>query len=132
MRTTNEIGDPYLSGATAYFLIALSWSAVFWTAAILLGPPEHPPTSLLFILGGAGPPIAALALTLFRETSTTRHDFLIRIVDVRRMGWRWFCAALLLPPVLLSLAILLDLAFGQFLALDAELPQSWTLARDAA
>ncbi len=132
MRTANPVGNPYRSSATSYFVIALGWSTVFWTAAILLSAPDHPPTSFLFILGGAGPPIAALVLTLFRESSTTRRDFLIRVVDARRMGWRWLCAALLLPPVFLSLAILLDFALGPALSLDAESPRTWALAVDAA
>jgi membrane protease YdiL (CAAX protease family) len=55
-----------------------------------------------------------------------QRDFWIRVVDVRRIGWRWLCAALLLPPAFLSLAIVLDIVFGGALSLDAEQPQGLT------
>lgn len=131
MRTTRQVVEPCQSGATSYFVLALGWSSVFWAAASHFGRPEHPPRSLLFLLGGAGPLIAAVALTSLRETSATQRDFWLRIVDIRRIGWRWLCAALLLPPVLLSLAILLDFVLGGALPLDAEHSQGWALALDA-
>lgn len=131
MSTTRQVLDPYRSGATSYFVIVLGWSAVFWAAASLFGRPEHPQRSPLFLLGGAGPLIAAVALTWFQETTTTQRDFFFRIVDVRRIGWRWLCAALLFPPALLSLAILLELVLGETLPIDAEHPQGWALALDA-
>jgi len=131
MLTTRQGVEPYRSGAPAYFVIALGWSTVFWAAASLLERSEHPPSSLLFLFGGAGPLIAAVALTSFRETSATQRDFWIRVVDVRRIGWRWLCAALVFPPALLGLAILLEFVVGGALPLDAEHSQGWALAVDA-
>lgn len=131
MRTTHQATKPYRSGATSYFVFALGCSTVFWAAAILCGDADHSPTSLLFLLGGAGPLIAAVALTWLRETRKTQRDFLIRIIDIRRIGWRWLCIALLFPPALLSVAILLDITLGSALPLDAGQPQGWALALDA-
>ncbi len=131
MRTTQQVVNPYRSGATSYFVLTLGWSTVCWAAVSLCGRAEHPPSSLLFLLGGASPLIVAVALTSLRETRTTQRDFWIRVVDVRRIGWRWLCVALLFPPALLSLAILLDTVLGGVLPLDAEQPQGWALALDA-
>jgi membrane protease YdiL (CAAX protease family) len=114
----------YRSGAASYFMFALGWSGVFWGAVSVAGGGKHPPSSPLFLLGGAGPLIAAVTLTLLRETRSTQHDFWIRLVDVRRIGWRWLCTALLVPAALLGLAVSIDLVLGGAPLLPAEHPKS--------
>lgn len=118
-----EVVDSYRSGAASYLAIVLGWSTVVWAAVALLDGREHPSSSLLFIVGGASPPIVAVILTSLRETRATQRDFWIRIVDVRRIGWRWLCVCLLLPPALLGLAILLDVVLGGSFPPDVERPQ---------
>ena len=100
-------------GALAYFIFALGWSSLFWTAAAATGQEVSAfPASVLFYLGGAGPPLAAIALVQLRELPEQRRDFWLRIVDVRRIQWRWLAAALLVHPALVGLAVLLTVVAG--------------------
>jgi membrane protease YdiL (CAAX protease family) len=100
------------SGAGVYFAIALGWSFAFWAAAGFSTGIEKPPGSLLFLIGGAGPLLAALALTHLREARPLQRDFWLRVVDLRRIGWVWLAAALLTHPALVALALVADLALG--------------------
>lgn len=99
------------TGATAYFVLALGWSWVFWLSSAAWGQAD-PASSPLFLVGGAGPLIAAVALTQLRESPATRRDFWIRIVDPRRLRGRWWAVALLLHPSLVALAFAVEIAIG--------------------
>lgn len=100
------------SGAGVYFAMALGWSFVFWAAAGFTTGVEKPPGSFLFLVGGAGPLLAALALTHLREARPLQRDFWLRVVDLRRIGAVWLAAALLVHPALVGIALALDLALG--------------------
>ncbi len=102
-----EAPGNFRGGALAYFIFALGWSSLFWTAAAATGQEVSAfPASVLFYLGGAGPPLAAIALVQLRELPEQRRDFWLRSVDVRRIQWRWLAAALLVHPALVGLAVL--------------------------
>lgn len=98
--------------ARSYFAFALAWSTAFWAAAALGSGGADPPASLLFLIGGAGPCIAALFLTHVRESRAVQRDFWLRLVDVRRLSWPWWAIALLLHPALVGLAVAADAALG--------------------
>jgi membrane protease YdiL (CAAX protease family) len=101
------------TGAVAFFVVALGWSTACWLASARWSAAPEPAASPLFLLGGAGPCIAAVASTLLREPAATRRDFWLRIVDPRRIGWPWWIAALLLHPAIVAGAVLGDLALGR-------------------
>ena len=101
------------TSALTYLLFALGWSFFFWAAASArLDPQEDPAESLLFLVGGAGPFIAAVVLTQLREAAATRRDFWVRAFDPRRLRWPWWAAALLLHPAIVALAFAADLVLG--------------------
>jgi len=100
----------FRSGAWTYFAFVLTWSAVFWLSSTIGSATRTPDTSLLFLVGGAGPLIGAILLTHLRETTETRRDFWRRIVDVRLLTPRWLCIALLLHPAIVAVALVVDFA----------------------
>ena len=102
----------FKTNSLTYFIFALGWSTVFWTASALLSPGEDPSQSVLFLIGGAGPLIAALVLTYTREDRRTRGDFWVRAYDSRRIRWPWSAATLLLHPAIILIAFGLGAAFG--------------------
>jgi membrane protease YdiL (CAAX protease family) len=101
----------FRSGAGAYFGFALGWSVLFWGASAVLGGPDDSVGWVVFLVGGAGPLVAALALTL-REEPATRRDFWVRVIDIRRLRWPWLVAALGIHPALVALAFLANAALG--------------------
>ncbi len=63
------------------------------------------PTVLLLFAGGLGPALAALILIWRTSDAAQRHDYFVRIYDVRRIPLRWHLAIWLLIPALTLLAI---------------------------
>jgi membrane protease YdiL (CAAX protease family) len=121
---TRAAGDPQSVRASActYFAIALGWSWLFWAAHAGSGGAGEPSGSPLFLIGGAGPFLAAVALTSLRESAEVRRSFWIRVVDARRIRGAWWLAALLLHPALVALAFATEVALGGARpALDAPL-----------
>ena len=53
------------TSALAYFVFALGWSSLFWAASVRWNPADDPASSFLFLLGSAGPFIAAVSLTRY-------------------------------------------------------------------
>jgi membrane protease YdiL (CAAX protease family) len=98
--------------ALAYFIFAFSWSCLFWLATVALGGIERFPGSLLLYFGGAGPFVAALTLIHFRESRLIQKDFWASTFDPRRMSGRWFLVALLIHPMLVLCAGLVDVSLG--------------------
>jgi uncharacterized protein len=93
---------------TGYLFLALTlgWAWLWWWPAAALGRPStDPPTMALLIAGGVGPALAALFLLWRRARPGEWRDYLIRIVDPRRIGAPWWLVVLFLPAVvgLLSL-----------------------------
>ena len=90
-----------------YFGLALAWSwACFIPAALLGRSVTELPVLILFVLGGLGPPLAALVLLYTVETPEARRDYWKRLVDVRRIGAAWWAVLLLVPPVFAGLGVL--------------------------
>lgn len=99
------------TGAAPYFALALGWSWAFWMLHAARGT-GNPAVSPLFLLGGAGPLLAALALTHLRDAPPVRREFWLRIVDPRRIRGAWWAVALLLHPAIVALAFASDAALG--------------------
>jgi membrane protease YdiL (CAAX protease family) len=104
--------EPLRTSALAYFAFALGWSWTIWALAVATGVSGEPAASPLFVLGGAGPFLAAVVLTHSREAPDARRSFWLRAFDPRPLRWPWWAAALLLHPALVALAFAMDLALG--------------------
>jgi membrane protease YdiL (CAAX protease family) len=98
--------------AFTYFIFALGWSWTFWALHVRWGGGVDPSTSPLFLIGGAGPLLAAVVLTQLREDAATQRSFWLRAFDPRRVRGAWWAAALLLHPALVALAFAADLVLG--------------------
>ncbi|THE64082.1 CPBP family intramembrane metalloprotease [Salinadaptatus halalkaliphilus] len=96
-----------------FFAIAFGVSYLFWIPLVVL---EYDPFALpgvvLFAGGGLGVPGAAIFLLFWDAEEKHRRDYWRRLVDVRRIGLRWYAVVLLLVPVLNGLALLLGILAG--------------------
>lgn len=103
--------------AYVYFALALGWSWACWWAAALCG--NGAAVMPLYLVGGLGPPGAALLL-LRRESPVERREFLARLIDPRRIPPAgWIAALLILPGVSLFAALIDRLLGGSGAALDS-------------
>jgi len=100
------------TSALTYFVFALGWSWLFWAASVWRGAGSDPSAAPLFLVGGAGPFIAAVVLTHLREDRPNRLAFWVRALDPRRIHGRWWAAALLLHPAIGALAFAADITLG--------------------
>lgn len=101
--------------ARTYLIFALGWSFLFWGASVRFNPNGDPSSSLLFLIGGAGPLIAALVLTHLSEEPAARRDFWVRAFDPRRIRWPWSAVSLVLHPAIILLAFTVGNALGSSL-----------------
>ncbi|ELY41529.1 CPBP family intramembrane glutamic endopeptidase [Natronorubrum tibetense] len=110
-----EIDSEFLeySNPWQFFAIAFGVSYLFWIPLIVLEyEPFAMPGVLLFAAGGLGVPGAAICLLFRAAEKKHRRDYWRRLVDVRRIGLRWYAVIFLLVPVLNGLALLLGVLAG--------------------
>lgn len=97
-----------------YFALAFGWSWLFWLPAALSGRNVMQfPIVLLLVLGGLGPPLAAILLTYLEQDSAGRRDYWRRVIDFRRISPIWYAVILLFSPVRSVLAIIVGLLAGE-------------------
>lgn len=103
--------SPSKLSAPWFFLIltfGISW--LFWKPTALSGQGiDTFPVSLLFYLGGAGPPLAGIFLTYLTQGKVGRRDYWQRIIEFKRIGVGWYAVILLTFPILALLAVLVDI-----------------------
>ncbi|RQG95646.1 CPBP family intramembrane glutamic endopeptidase [Natrarchaeobius oligotrophus] len=96
-----------------FFAIAFGVSYLFWIPLIVLEyDPFAMPGLILFAAGGLGVPGAAIFLLFWAAEDQHRRDYWRRLVDVRRIGLRWYAVIFLLFPALNGLALLLGVLAG--------------------
>lgn len=102
-----------LSTPWVFLILTFGISWFFWIPAGLFPHDvETFPVTLLFYLGGAGPPLAGIILTYLTQEQDGRRDYWQRIFEFRRIGVGWYAVILLIIPALTVLAILLDIFMG--------------------
>ncbi|MGD8398011.1 MAG: type II CAAX endopeptidase family protein, partial [Anaerolineae bacterium] len=87
---------------------ALSW--LIWLPAIVWR--GEAPNLLLVVLGAFVPSLMGILFTYLTRDRAGRRDFWRRVVDVRRIGWRWWIVIILLFPVVHGIAIPLYALLG--------------------
>ena len=107
--------------ASFYFLFAFIWSILFWSLTVAFGGIEQFPGSVLQFVGGAGPLIAALVITHFFESTSVQKDFWSRTFNLRRIPWPWLIPALFIHPVVILVAVLVEVALGGTMQVQANL-----------
>jgi len=104
-----------------FFIIAFGWSFIFWGLTVLFGGINKFPGSILQYIGGAGPLVSALIITHFFETAEVQKDFWNRIFNLKRIPWRWGIVALIAHPLIIFIAIFVDLLQGGKLLIHADI-----------
>jgi len=113
MREMTESKTPTDTNPWHFFGLALALSWLFWIPLALLGEdPMTFPYLILMILGGLGPAVAEIILVFGLGNRRLRRDYKHRVLDVRRIGWKWAAVILLIFPVLNGIATLLSVASG--------------------
>ena len=92
----------------AFILLAflISWTAL-GVLALLDVEPGINVGGLLWLIGGLGPPVAAVVVTQIADGSESTRELLRRVVRWR-VGWRWYGVAVLFPGAVVISALLLD------------------------
>ncbi|NOX89468.1 MAG: CPBP family intramembrane metalloprotease [Calditrichaeota bacterium] len=96
-----------------FFALAYALSGLFWIPAGLAGKSATAfPFSLLLYSGGLGPMIADIILVRRTYTTEERRDYWRRVIDFRRIGWRWYLFILLFFPLLSISGLMIHLING--------------------
>jgi membrane protease YdiL (CAAX protease family) len=102
---TKRISSP-VDQVILFFAVTVSWTWMFWSAAVLVGQPaDNPVTILLIGLGGIGPAGTAIVLTLRDCERSRRRAFWQRLIDVRRIRPSWAAVIILMAPLTSLLAV---------------------------
>lgn len=95
-----------------YFAIAFGWTWVCWITAAALGlTVETPAGGMLMLAGLLGPAIGGVVCTRKRGKAAWR-EYGRRIVDVKRIGARWYAVIALIVPVLFVASVGIDMLLG--------------------
>lgn len=99
---------PFLFFSLTYALTWLPWFGAAWLSH---RPNLELATNLLMLAGLLGP--FAAALILLRGSKALWRDFVDRLVNLRRLDWRYLPVTLLLMPVATYVAIWLSVRLGR-------------------
>jgi hypothetical protein len=91
MSTHPNSSHSTLSSPWAFFGLALGWGWLFWILAILLGTSiETTLGGILGLVGLLGPVVAGITGTYLRYGKEGRRDYWLRVIDLKRIGGRWY------------------------------------------
>jgi len=100
-------------GIWLFFVLVFCWTWSFWLTAAAMGTSVATTAGqTLLRLGLLGPLIGGIGFACFAHGKDYRRDYGRRIVDSRRVPARWWFAVVLSAPVLIAIAVLLDVASG--------------------
>jgi membrane protease YdiL (CAAX protease family) len=100
----------WCAGPWPYFLVALGWSWAFWIPIAASGTNiTVVPGVILYVLGGFGPPVAGIGLTVLTCDRLRRLEYWRRLVEFKRIGPKWCGVIFLTAPVYSGLTILTGL-----------------------
>lgn len=96
-----------------FFILTLLSSWLLFGSAITAGMVSTAfPGMLLHILGGFGPSIIAVIIVLWKYPPEERREFWRSVLDFRRIRPVWWMITLFLTPLIVGIAILLDVLLG--------------------
>ena len=96
-----------------FFALTFAWTWSFWGLAVALQRPMGEfPVPLLVALGGVGPMVVGIALTYLTREPADRRDYWKRVFDIKRIHPSWLAVTLLTVPLLITLAVILNLLTG--------------------
>jgi membrane protease YdiL (CAAX protease family) len=96
-----------------FILSIFLFSWFFWGIAIASGKPSTTfPTVIFYMLGGSAPTLVALFYQFRYCDKEARREFWSRLIDPRRIRPLWWLLCLLTIPLLILIAMGLDLLWG--------------------
>lgn len=109
MQTISKSPPPKLSNPWVYFGLTFAWTWAFWflAASLDIGMDTAAGIIMLF-LGVLGPMVTGITFTYPTQDKAGQRDYWLRIVDVRRINWRWYLVIFLSIPFLNIVAALVD------------------------
>ena len=113
MNTYDKASPSVFSHPWVFFGATFAWTWAFWGLGILLKVSMESALGLgLLLLGVLGPMMTGIGFTYLTKNKAGRRDYWLRIIDVRRIGLKWWLVLLLFVPALNGLAALLDVVLG--------------------
>jgi membrane protease YdiL (CAAX protease family) len=94
---------PRWANVWGFFAATYAASWLIWLPAIVWRGDE--PNLLLVVLGAFVPSTMGIVFTYVTQGREGQQDFWRRVVDVRRIGWRWLVVIALVFPVVNGIAI---------------------------
>jgi membrane protease YdiL (CAAX protease family) len=112
-QTTGPESKGAHSSATllAFFALAFAWSWLIGLGARYAMTESQVMGTLLAMVSGFGPSLAAMALVTRFSHGAGLRDWLSRCLNWR-VGWRWYAVAFGLPPAIMLLALALEFVLG--------------------
>ncbi len=95
----------------AFFGLAFAWSWAFWLLSPLLKAASPITATALFMLGGFGPSLAAVAVVARYGGCSGLRRWMKRCWQWR-VGWRWMALAVFFPVGFMGLAAVAHVALG--------------------
>jgi len=91
-----------------FFILALGWSWLFWIPLIFLKLVFNAmPGIILYSIGGLGPALSAIYLVRTTQEKDEQREFWKRVIDYKRVSWRWFLASLFIPLLIAIFTVLI-------------------------
>ncbi len=98
-----------------FFTFAFAWSWVCWLLSAIVKPQWPLLAGVLFLVGGFGPSIAAIAVVSCVRGRNGLRGWLAHCLQWR-VGWRWLALAFFLPLAVIALAAVAHVALGGTIA----------------
>ncbi len=104
---------PKLANPWIYFVATYVWTWAIWGLAIYQGANMETGSGVIYLLLGVlGPMVTGILFTYLTRDKEGRSDYWKRIIDFKRIPFRWYLVILLFVPILNILAALLDVITG--------------------
>ena len=92
----NRSGSGFLKRLCAFFVLAFAWSWFCWLISSIVKSQWPFLAGVLFLAGGFGPSITAIAMVSYAGGRDGLRGWLLRCLQWR-VGWRWLALAFFLP-----------------------------------
>jgi membrane protease YdiL (CAAX protease family) len=93
---------PKRANVWGFFAATYAASWLIWLPAVVLQ--SEPPNLALIALGAFVPSTMGIVFTYLTRDRAGRRDFWRRVIDVRRIGWRWWAVIVLVFPLTYTLS----------------------------
>jgi uncharacterized protein len=95
-----------------FFLLTFAFSWIVWGGMLMYPPSGNWYIPMLF-LGAFGPSLVAIFLVHTGKSPDEIKDFWIRLIDLRRIGWKWLLFIFLIFPAILLIGYSILNLLGQ-------------------